>query len=166
MADSQITPGYTFRQILTDRAPAALAWVRGGSMFPAISGLVKFFQTPYSGILIEAEFFNLPNISVPGSSNFYAMHIHEYGNCSDSFMKAGGHFGATGSLHPNHAGDLPPLLANQGYAWMSFYDKRFTIENILGRSVIIHRNPDDFHTQPSGNSGPMIACGVIRPYTQ
>ncbi len=47
---------------------------------------------------------------------------------------------------------------------MSFYDKRFSIEDILDRSVVIHQNPDDFKTQPSGNSGAMIACGVIRPY--
>ena len=59
---------------------------------------------------------------------------------------------------------MPPLLANQGYAWMSFYDKRFSMEDILDRSVVIHQDPDDFKTQPSGNSGAMIACGVIRPY--
>lgn len=165
MADSNLSPGYALRQTLSGRTPAAMAWVRGGSRFPAISGLVKFFRTPFPGILVEAEFFNLPDMSVPGSSDFYAMHIHEHGDCSDSFANAGGHYDASGSLHPNHAGDMPPLLANQGYAWMSFYDKRFTIEDISGRAVIVHQNPDDFRTQPSGNSGPMIACGVIRRYT-
>jgi Cu-Zn family superoxide dismutase len=44
---------------------------------------------------------------------------------------------------------------------MSFYDKRFSLQDILGRSVIIHNQPDDFTTQPSGNSGAMIGCGVI-----
>lgn len=164
MAESQITPGSTFRYLLTSQTPAAMAWVRGGAAFPAISGLVKFFRTPFQGILVEAEFFNLPDVTAFGSSNFYAMHIHEFGDCSDNFSKAGPHYGAPGSLHPNHAGDMPPLLANQGYAWTAFYDKRYTIEDILGRSVIIHQNPDDFHTQPSGNSGPMIACGPIRSY--
>lgn len=162
MAESQITPGSTFRYLLTSQTPSAMAWVRGGSAYPEISGLVKFFRTPYQGILVEAEFFNLPDISVPGSSNFYAMHIHEHGDCSGNFAGVGAHYGAPGSLHPNHAGDMPPLLANQGYAWTAFYDKRFTIEDILGRAVIIHLNPDDFHTQPSGNSGLMIACGEIR----
>lgn len=162
MADSQYTPGTSFRHLLARQKPEAEAWVRGGTAFPNISGLVKFYKTMYAGILVEAEFFNLPDVAAPGSSNFYAMHIHEYGDCSDNFSKAGGHYGAPGSLHPNHAGDMPPLLANQGYAWTAFYDKRFTIEDILGRAVIIHQNPDDFHTQPSGNSGPMIACGQIR----
>ena len=66
------------------------------------------------------------------------------------------------TMHPSHAGDLVPLLGNQGYAYLVFYDKRFTIDDIIGRSVIIHRNPDDFATQPSGNSCEKIACGVIR----
>lgn len=162
MADSQYTPGASFRYLLSNQTPEAMAWVRGGTAFPNISGLVKFYRTMYGGILVEAEVFNLPNIVTPGSSGFYAMHIHEYGDCSGSFSGAGAHYGAPGSLHPNHAGDMPPLLANQGYAWTAFYDKRFTIEDILGRAVIIHQNPDDFHTQPSGNSGPMIACGQIR----
>ena len=162
MATSQLTPGPTFQYILSNHTPAAMAWVRGGSAFPAISGLVKFYQTPYGGILVEAEFFNLPGVNEPGDSRFLAMHIHEFGNCSDNFAHVGPHFGAPGSLHPNHTGDMIPLLANQGYAWTAFYDKRFDIRQILGRSVIVHQNPDDFHTQPSGNSGPMIACGEIR----
>lgn len=45
---------------------------------------------------------------------------------------------------------------------MAFYDKRFKIEEILGRSVVIHAMPDDFKTQPSGDSGMKIGCGVIR----
>ena len=75
---------------------------------------------------------------------------------------AGEHLGMPETMHPHHAGDLVPLLSNQGYAWTAFYDKRFTIRDILGRSVIVHMNPDDFRTQPSGNSGAMIACGEIR----
>ncbi len=97
-----------------------------------------------------------------GSSNFYAFHIHEFGDCSGDFQKAGGHYNPQGSMHPDHAGDLPPLLGNQGYAWASFYDKRFTINEIIGKSVIIHENRDDFTSQPSGDPGPMIGCGEIR----
>lgn len=162
MANSQVTPGSVFQSILSSHTPAAMAWVRGGSSYPAISGLVKFYETPYGGILVEAEFFNLPGVNEPGSTRFFAMHIHQNGNCANHFMYVGEHLGAPGSMHPNHAGDLIPLLANQGYAWTAFYDKRFTIRDILGRSVIVHMNPDDFHTQPSGNSGAMIACGEIR----
>ena len=65
-------------------------------------------------------------------------------------------------MHPHHAGDLPPLMSVDGYAWSAFYDDVLELYNIVGRAVIIHRNPDDFTTQPSGNAGEMMACGVIR----
>lgn len=158
----QFTPRLSFIQILQKNEPYAIAWVTGSHDKPQISGLVKFFQTPYGGVLIEAEVFGLPNISEAGSSDFYAMHIHEFGECTDQFASAGGHYNPTNQMHPMHAGDLMPLLANQGYGWLSFYDKRFTLDEILGKSVIIHALPDDFHTQPAGNSGERIACGVIR----
>lgn len=165
MSNHQVTPGMRFIDILEDKSPQAAAWVTGGPEQPQISGLVKFYSTPYGGVLIEAEVFGLPNIHIPGSTDFYAMHIHEYGNCTDDFSKTGEHYNPADQPHPDHAGDLLPLLGNQGYAWMSFYDKRFTIDQILGRSVIIHQKPDDFTTQPSGNSGTKIACGVIQPST-
>ena len=112
---------------------------------------------------MEAEFFGLPNVDREGSSDFYAMHIHQFGDCSDNFANTGEHYNPTSMPHPDHAGDMPPVLANQGYAWLSFYDKRFTVDDILNRSVIIHSRADDFTTQPSGNSGDKIGCGVIRP---
>ncbi len=89
-SNSNFTPGDMFRSLLSNSTPAALAWVRGGVSYPDISGLVKFFHTPYGGILVEAEIFNLPNISTAGSSGFYAMHIHEYGDCSAGFTKPEG----------------------------------------------------------------------------
>ncbi len=157
-----ITPRLTFLYLLQTNHPQAMAWVRGGSQAPRLSGLVKFYDTPYGGILVEAEIFGLPNVSTAGSSNFYAMHIHDAGDCSHGFARTGDHYNPTASPHPDHAGDLVPLLGNQGYAWTSFYDKRFSIEDIMGRSVIIHSQPDDFTTQPSGNSGTKIGCGIIR----
>lgn len=63
--------------------------------------------------------------------------------------------------HPEHSGDLPALLADQGLAFSLVYTGRFTPEQAVGRAVIIHDQPDDYHTQPSGNSGSRIACGVI-----
>lgn len=155
------TPGLCFTHMLLENPPDATAWVTGSSTYPKLSGIVKFYFTPYEGTLIEAEFFGLPDDSQPGSSNFYAMHIHEKGNCTPPFSETGDHYNPAGMPHPSHAGDLIPLLGNQGYAWVSFYDKRFTIPDILGRSIIVHRTPDDFTTQPSGNSGEKIGCGVI-----
>lgn len=158
----QFTPRLTFVRILEQNRPAAVAWVTGNSTYSELSGLVKFYNTPYDGVLVEAEVFGLPNVSTQVSSDFYAMHIHQYGNCSGSFEKTGSHFNPTNAFHPEHAGDMIPLLGNQGYAWASFYDKRFTIDDIIGKSVVIHSRRDDFTSQPAGDSGEKIGCGVIR----
>lgn len=162
MTHYEVTPRIAFTGFLTYERPEATAWVTGNTSNPQISGLVKFYRTSYGGVLVEAEFFRLPNIDVPNSSDFYAMHIHEFGNCRGNFDSAGGHYNPGNMPHPMHAGDLPPLLANQGYAWMAFYDKRFTIEEIIGKSVIIHSASDNFKSQPAGNSGTRIACGEIK----
>lgn len=162
MQKQQTTPGMVFADILEDNSPQAVAWVTGAAGSP-LSGLVKFFKTPYQGVLVEAEIFNLPN---PNEySSFFAFHIHENGDCSNNFQNTGGHYNPGGMPHPEHGGDMIPLLGNQGYAWMSFYTKRFTIKDIINRSVIIHSHPDDFTSQPSGNAGTKIGCGVIREVT-
>lgn len=157
-----ITPGFRFVQTMLGGQPDAMAWVTGNRDHPDLSGIVKFYMTDYEGILIEAEFFGLPNINTPNSTNFYAMHIHKNGDCTPPFHKTGSHYTRDRELHPQHTGDLIPLLGNQGYAWCAFYDKRIGIPEIIGRSVVVHKSPDDFHTQPSGNSGEKIACGIIR----
>ena len=156
------TPRHTFTYLLKNTPPSATAWVRGSAEAPELSGLVKFYDTPYGGVLVEAEVFGLPNVNTQNSTNFYAMHIHNGSSCQDNFAHIGGHFNPAGQPHPGHAGDLVPLLGNQGYAWMAFYDKRFDIREIVGKFVVIHEHPDDFTTQPSGNSGRMIGCGEIR----
>lgn len=161
MSNYDITPATAFIQLLVNNHPGAIAWVSGGEQYPGLSGAVKFYHTSYGGVLVEAEIFGLPNSSIPGSSNFYAMHIHETGDCSAHFSHTGLHYNPGNALHPEHAGDMPPLLGNQGYAFSVFYDKRYTIQEIVGRSVIIHVKPDDFTSQPAGNSGDKIACGKI-----
>lgn len=157
-----ITPAQHFVWMMQNIQPTATAWIIGSRDYPNLSGLVKFYNTDYEGILITAEVFGLPNVSLPGSTDFYAMHIHEFGDCALPFNRTGSHYTRDNELHPNHTGDLLPLLGNQGYAWCAFYDKRFDIPEIIGRSVVIHSMSDDFHTQPAGNSGEKIGCGVIR----
>lgn len=159
----QFTPRLTFIKILEKNNPDAVAWVTGGNAYPQLSGLVKFYGTPYGGVLAEAELFGLPNADEPGSVEYYAMHIHQSGDCSGSFENTGGHYNPAGQPHPYHAGDLMPLLGNQGYAWEVFYDKRISIDDIIGKSVIVHSGKDDFTTQPSGNPGAKIGCGKIQP---
>lgn len=158
---NQITPRISFISLLEHNFPQAVAWVTGNYANPQLSGLVKFYQTAYAGILVEAEVFGLPNINTRHSSDFYAMHIHENGDCSNNFDNTGEHYNPKDIPHPYHLGDLLPLLGNQGYAWSSFFDRRLRIDDIIGRSVIIHNNRDDFSTQPSGDSGTKIGCGII-----
>lgn len=158
----ETTPGMLFVDILRKGKPDAVAWIRGNAENPQLSGIVRFYDAPYEGILVEAEIFGLPNIVMPKATNFYAMHIHENGDCTIPFDKVGEHYTRDKEQHPQHTGDLVPLMGNQGYAWTVFYDKRATIPEIKGRSVIIHAMPDDFMTQPSGNAGGKIGCGIIR----
>jgi Cu-Zn family superoxide dismutase len=107
----------------------------------------------------------------PGSHGF---HIHEKGDCSSGDgMSAGGHFNPLGKPHAHfgqadrHAGDMPMLVADgNGNAELSVELDVLTIgsgaADIVGRGVIVHKDQDDFKTQPTGNAGARLACGVIR----
>ncbi len=138
--------------------PKAIARIRGGRQQPQLSGLVRFFQS-IDGVIVETEIIGLPETE----TGFFAFHIHEGGSCTDEdFLNTGGHFNPKEEIHPNHAGDLTPLLGDQGKDYMKILTDRVRIEEVIGRTVIIHDTPDDFHTQPSGNAGTKIACGVIQ----
>ena len=104
------------------------------------------------------------------NGNFYGFHIHEGGSCTgdatDPFKDAGGHYNPTNQEHPFHAGDMPVIMGNQGAAWFQFYTNRFYPEEIVGKTVVVHDMPDDFRSQPSGDSGVKIACGRIREYEE
>lgn len=150
-----------FLSLLTEGLPDAVAVLKGNAMYPDINGIVKFYALPESGILIAVEVSDLPDGKVEDTPTFFAFHIHENGDCSGNFENTGNHYNPDNVLHPEHAGDLPPLLSNDGYVWMVIYDSFLTLPMILNRSVIVHGNPDDFMTQPSGNAGEKIACGVI-----
>lgn len=145
-------------------APDASALVKGNSLHPDLIGIVTFYQMP-NGVLVNAQFRGLPTMTERGPSHFLGFHIHENGNCSENashdFANTGNHYNPDNFQHPNHRGDLPPLLNCNGYAWQSFLTDSFTIPEILGRSVIVHAHPDDFMTQPSGDSGAKIGCGII-----
>lgn len=78
------------------------------------------------------------------------------------FSDTGNHYNPTEAPHPSHSGDLPPLMLCNGGVCQSVTTNRFKVQDIIGRTVIIHNMPDDFSSQPSGNAGIKIACGVIR----
>ena len=102
----------------------------------------------------------------------HGLHIHEGDGCGADGMNAKGHFNPYGKPHGNyasaarHAGDLPSLKANKkGRAKVDVELDLITLApgagNIVGRSMVIHADPDDYRTQPTGNAGGRIACGVI-----
>ncbi len=143
---------------MQNKIQRAIAYISGGDSDPKIRGTVRFFQRP-DGVLIAADISGLPD----SETGFFAFHIHEGGNCREvGFPNTGSHYNPDNREHPNHAGDLPPLLSANGRALLAVLTNRFTVNDIIGRTVVIHSNPDDFTTQPSGNSGTKIACGVIR----
>ena len=160
MNQETFEPDEYFIELLEENRPNAYATILGNAENPTLQGTVKFYGAG-DGVLIEAIIFGLPH-DTTHTSHFYGFHIHENGDCTQPFGKTGNHYNPANMPHPEHAGDLPPLLGNTGFAYSVFYTDRFTVKEILGRSVIIHNSPDDFTTQPSGNSGTKIGCGVIQ----
>jgi superoxide dismutase, Cu-Zn family len=104
----------------------------------------------------------------------HGLHIHEKGDCSSGDgTSAGGHFNPFGKPHGpqgganRHAGDLPSLKANKaGRANVQVELDQISVTpgpgSVVGRAVIVHADPDDFKTQPTGNAGARLACGVIK----
>ena len=145
------------------RASAQLQSTIGNST----SGSVNFVQTG-TKVLVSGEVRGLkPNAE-------HGFHVHEKGDCSSGDgMSTGGHFNPSGAPHGNHGsgmhhtGDLPSLKADaSGVARFSFESSTIAvgsgITNVVGKGLIVHRDPDDYKTQPTGNAGPRLACAVIR----
>ncbi len=158
----EVSPRLNFMKLFFDNRPRAFAEIKGEGKYSGITGTVYFYESATGGILIEAEVFGLPDAGRLAPPVFYAFHIHEIGNCSAHYTHTGNHYNPQNRNHPMHAGDLPPLLSGNGYAWLSFYAPQLELYEIVGKSIIIHQNADDFTTQPSGNAGEKIACGVIK----
>ena len=130
---------------------------RSGS---SVAGTVTF--TPVGDkVRIEARVSGL----TPGEHGY---HVHESGDCSAADAgSAKGHFNPAGKPHGQHAGDMTNLLADAaGNANMVAELVQFALSEgangIVGRSIVIHADPDDYKSQPAGNSGKRIACGTIR----
>jgi Cu-Zn family superoxide dismutase len=130
-----------------------------------VSGTVTF--TPVAdGVQVHAEITGLS----PGKHGF---HVHEFGDCSAAdATSAGGHFNPTHEPHAGrdaaqrHVGDMGNIEANaSGKATLDYVDHHMSLSNnqtsVIGRAVIVHAKPDDLKSQPSGNAGARVACGVI-----
>jgi len=145
------------------RAVAKLESAKGNPAWGSVSfveaGGVVVVRADVRGLRPSAEF---------------GFHVHEKGDCSAAdFTSAGGHFNPGGKPHSHvgtpdrHAGDMRNLRSDgEGNATYSFETPLLTVKpgpnSVVGKAVVIHANPDDYTTQPAGNSGPRIACGLIR----
>ncbi len=148
-------------------APAAKAEMKDASGKSV--GTVEFFQTK-KGVRVQADLMGLPQ----GEHGF---HIHETGQCdAPDFESAGGHFNPSGAQHgsmeagKHHAGDMPNIdVGSDGKVDVEVLNKMVTTDdkgkNSLfktdGTAVVIHSDADDYKSQPSGDAGARLACGVI-----
>ncbi len=136
----------------------ATAIIRGSNEAPSILGRVDFYQKK-NCVLVVANISGLPK----NDTGFYGFHIHEGALCSgENLSDSKGHYNPKDAPHPSHAGGLPPLMLCGTSAHLGVLTDRFMVADIIGRTIIIHSMPDDFTTQPSGNAGTKIACGIIR----
>ena len=146
-------------------ADTGVASVAGTAADSKISGSVRLTDTP-AGLKVEVSVTGL----TPGAHGF---HIHENGACGDSGKAAGAHYNPSGAPHGElsksdpmkvHAGDSGNLTADKdGKAEMSVTLPGVTVSGklpVAGRAVIVHEKADDF-SQPAGNAGGRVACGII-----
>ncbi|MGH9465266.1 MAG: superoxide dismutase family protein [Thermoanaerobaculia bacterium] len=136
-----------------------------GKAGSGVSGSVAFHAMA-GGVHLEARVEGAP----AGSHGF---HLHETGDCSAAdFSSAGAHFNPAGVDHGgpdaavHHAGDLGNLeVGADGVGTLSLHSTQLAIAEgpsaVVGRAVILHENADDLTTQPTGNAGGRLACGVI-----
>jgi len=137
-------------------APGGKAW-----------GRVTFHET-------EGKTFIRADVNGLAPNRQFGFHVHEKGDCSaPDFMSAGGHFNPDAQPHgdhkagPAHAGDLPNLSSNgEGVAVLSYHSSVLTVapgpRSVVTRAVVVHASPDDYKSQPAGNAGARIACGVVK----
>jgi superoxide dismutase, Cu-Zn family len=164
---------------------AACVSLRAGST--ASTTLVSKSSSNVSGTLLFTQLMQgaeLKSVEISGSvsglkpNQLHGFHIHEKGDCSSAdAISAGGHFNPDAKKHGNHehhshgtdhhAGDMPNLKADaNGIAKFKFILSGITIDtgpnSIKGRAVVVHANEDDYISQPVGNAGARIACGLIQ----
>lgn len=129
-------------------------------------GTVKFVQLADGAVEVSVELTGVP----PGVHGF---HVHDKGDCGDNGNAAGGHFNPATTAHgapqadPHHAGDFGNVTADaSGKVSTRFTTRSVTVEaganSAVGHAVILHANPDDLTTQPTGNAGARIACGIVQ----
>lgn len=132
------------------------------------NGKAEFLTNDYGSVELNLTV-NFPKMA----NKSVAVHLHEHGDCSDFGKGAHGHWNPTGEAHGKwgseafHSGDIGNVELNaEGTGSITISSTRWTIggddkTNILNRAVIVHSGVDDYKTQPTGNAGSRIGCGVI-----
>ncbi|MGN0406880.1 MAG: superoxide dismutase family protein [Bacteroides sp.] len=150
--------------VLQCMSPDAFARIKGDYTHEMLQGYVLFYEIQ-GMVLVVADIHGLPEKTGKCHGGIHAMHIHSgsscTGNAEDSFADAKSHYSINDCPHPWHSGDMPPLFSDNGNAWSAFVTSKFTVPDIIGKTVIVHEGIDDFTSQPAGNSGKKIGCGVI-----
>lgn len=144
----------------------AICKLTGSNEYPKLRGIVTFTQNE-KNVLVRISIINFPVNKTTCLESIAGIHIHSGHSCTPrnnpAFTNALDHYNPNHCEHPYHAGDLGNLFINRnGSAFLMMLNDRFSVDEIIGKTVILHMNKDDFTTQPSGNSGNRIACGMIK----
>lgn len=143
------------------QATATLSATSGSS----VSGVVHLNELADGSVEVHAVISGVPQ-------GVHGFHVHDKGDCGDNGNAAGGHFNPAATAHgapemdPHHAGDFGNVTADSyGKVETRFTTRSITVSaganSAVGHAIILHANPDDLKTQPTGNAGARIACGVV-----
>jgi len=171
---TSVTTESAMPPMMPDTTPAPMvnhaeAILSGTHADTTVEGTVKFDMNPDGKVKMTLDI----TVSVMAGKSV-AVHIHEHGDCGDMAKMAHGHWNPTDAQHGKwgsasfHAGDVGNIKLNaKGKGTMSLTTDLWTLggepgKNILGRSIIVHGGMDDYKTQPTGNAGSRIGCGVIK----
>lgn len=146
---------------MNEQSVYAVANLEGDISSPDLKG-IAYFMPFKDGTMVEVEVSGLP-----GYKNYelFPIHIHDGSNCiisnKGTIDNVLGHYNPTNEVHPYHAGDLPALFSNNGYAYMKFYTTRFKAYEVENKLVIIHESVQNENTNTFGRK---IGCGKIKKY--
>lgn len=146
---------------MNEESVYAVANIEGDISSPNLKG-IAYFKPFKDGTMVEVEVSGLP-----GYKNYelFPIHVHDGNNCNISkegtFDNVLGHYNPTGENHPFHAGDLPVLFSNNGYAYFKFYTTRFKAYEVENKLVIIH---EPIKNENATVFGRKIGCGLIKKY--
>ena len=171
---TKVTTETAVPPMITDTSSAPMinhaeAKLSGTYADTTVDGTVKFDMDSSGKVKMTLD------ITIPAKAGrSVAVHIHEHGDCGDKAELAHGHWNLTNAQHGKwgsasfHSGDIGNIKLNaKGKGIMSLTTDLWTLggkpdKNLLGRSLIVHGGMDDYKTQPTGNSGTRIGCGVIK----